>query len=94
MLDSYIEYLISVDNKSIIAKIYGVFTISTNVYSPVDFVIMQNTSKMFSKQNNRLTFDLKGSLFNRKTNIREHFWTKQLHCDKQLKDVNFLEIRN
>jgi len=40
MLDAYIAYLLSVENKSIIAKIYGLFTITTNVYSPVDFIIM------------------------------------------------------
>ena len=44
ILDSYILHLKAVENKSLIAKIYGVFTITTNVYSHVDVIVMQNTA--------------------------------------------------
>ena len=40
MLDSFFTYLKEVDNHSLIAKIYGVFTVKTNIYSDIDFVIM------------------------------------------------------
>jgi 1-phosphatidylinositol-4-phosphate 5-kinase len=61
MLDSYIKYLKSVDNKSLIAKIYGVFTIKTSVYAPLDFIVMQNTANLLSSKNWSVKFDLKGS---------------------------------
>jgi 1-phosphatidylinositol-4-phosphate 5-kinase len=44
MLDSYIDHIKSTDNKSLIARIYGVFTIKTNYFADVDIMIMQNTS--------------------------------------------------
>ena len=43
MLDSFIDHIDSTNNKSLIGRIYGVFTIETNIFAPIDIIIMQNT---------------------------------------------------
>jgi 1-phosphatidylinositol-4-phosphate 5-kinase len=40
ILDSYIEHLKSTDNKSLIARVYGIYTIETNYFDPVDIIVM------------------------------------------------------
>ena len=40
MLDKYIQHMKETKNKSLIAKIYGLFTIKTNYYADVDIMIM------------------------------------------------------
>ena len=51
MLDDLIIYLKESENKSLLAIIYGIFTIKTKSFAPVDVIIMQNTVKVFNKQN-------------------------------------------
>ena len=70
MLDKYIEHLRSTDNRSLLARIYGLFTIKTNYFVNVDIMIMQNTGNLFVKNNRTYSFDLKGSLIDRRTNIK------------------------
>ena len=36
---------------TLIAKIYGVFTIKTNMYAPCDFIVMQNTAHLIDPEN-------------------------------------------
>ena len=43
MLDDLIGHFKKTDNSSILARIYGLFTIKTNVFKSVDVIIMQNT---------------------------------------------------
>ena len=50
MLDDLIQHF-EYDNRSLIARIYGVYTISTNVFNDVDIMIMQNTTSTINKQN-------------------------------------------
>jgi len=40
MLDDYIKHLRLTDNKSLLARIYGVFTIKTNHFTPLNVIIM------------------------------------------------------
>ena len=40
MLDSFITHISQTDNKSLISRIYGVFTIETNIFAPIDIIIM------------------------------------------------------
>lgn len=61
MLDDYIEHIKFTENKSLLARIYGVFTIKTNYFTPLDVIIMQNTSRPTNKLHKKMTFDLKGS---------------------------------
>ena len=69
MLQNFIEYLELNENKSLIAKIYGVFTIKSNVFKSVDVMIMENTSYKKKAKNQSVKFDLKGSLYKRVTRI-------------------------
>lgn len=43
MLDAYVEHIKSTNNQSMLARIYGIFSISTNYFSTVHIMIMQNT---------------------------------------------------
>jgi len=49
MLDEYILHIKNSNNNSLIARIYGIFTVKTNYFADVDIMIMQNTSKMLRK---------------------------------------------
>jgi len=49
----------------LLARIYGLFTLKTRNFLPVDFMIMQSTAMLNKKENKRLAFDLKGSLIRR-----------------------------
>ena len=69
MLENFIKYLELNGNKSLIAKIYGVFTIKSNVFKSVDVMIMENTSYKKKPKNQSVKFDLKGSLYKRVTRI-------------------------
>ena len=40
MLDAYIEHLTISNNKSLLARIYGIFTIKTKELTPIDLMIM------------------------------------------------------
>ena len=53
------------EGESLLAKIYGLYTIKTNKFSPVDIIIMKNTNRRINKKNQTITFDLKGSIKNR-----------------------------
>lgn len=44
MLDDMIEHFITTNNSSLLARIYGVFTIKTDLFHSLDVMIMQNTS--------------------------------------------------
>jgi len=51
IVDDFIEHIKGSNNKSYIARIYGMFTIKTEKLKPIDFIIMQNTSKLLHKNN-------------------------------------------
>ena len=61
MLVSLIQHFESTNNKSLLGRIYGMFTIKTSVFHPVDIIIMQNTINMMDFENPKMVFDLKGS---------------------------------
>jgi hypothetical protein len=80
---------------SLLVRIYGIFSIKTNYFDPIDIIVMQNTSILQNKMNPRVTFDLKGSFIGRKTRFapkEEKFWLQSLNHGRVLKDMNFLEI--
>lgn len=70
ILDDYVAHLISTKNKSLLARIYGIFTLKTKLFEPVDFMIMQNTALLAGMDQEKLCcFDLKGSTVNRYTKL-------------------------
>ena len=89
MLDDMIKHFEETGNKSLLARVYGVFTIKTDYFSALNIIIMQNTSRPRDITNNQLKFDLKGSTVNRKVGLpkqMQRFWQKTLNYKKTLKD--------
>lgn len=66
MLDDYVEHLEKTKNKSMLARIFGIFRVRTPYFSKLDVIVMQNTSNYFDKKKMKYSFDLKGSLVNRR----------------------------
>ena len=79
MLDDLIKHVQKTGNKSLLARIYGVFTIKSNYFDQLDIMIMQNTSLLENKNNPKMVFDLKGSTVKRKTKVEPRFWKKSLN---------------
>jgi 1-phosphatidylinositol-4-phosphate 5-kinase len=95
LLRPFYNYLASRSGKTLIAKIYGLFSIRTSMYAPMDFVVMENVSRLNNQENFKVTFDMKGSTFRRYANLQnkqKQFWKRKLDCSGVLKDLNFLEI--
>mmetsp|Transcript_29302 Transcript_29302/g.44136 ORF Transcript_29302/g.44136 Transcript_29302/m.44136 type:complete len:81 (-) Transcript_29302:753-995(-) len=74
MLDAFVGHLKKTKNRSLIARIYGVYTIKTNLFQQLDVIIMANSVDVVSKRSSRLTFDLKGSTIKRKTKLGRKDW--------------------
>lgn len=66
MMNIYHKHIQSTNNQSLLARIYGIFTFSTNQFKDLDVMIMQNTAQVYNKKNIRFSFDLKGSKIARK----------------------------
>jgi 1-phosphatidylinositol-4-phosphate 5-kinase len=45
-IDKFIEHFKSTQNKSIIARIYGIFRVQTNSFNPFNIIIMQNVAQV------------------------------------------------
>ena len=77
MLEDFIKHIKITNGNTLLAKVYGVYTIKTNVFDPLDIILMQNTSMLQDPHNDRLLFDLKGSSANRKSKLgkkNKQFW--------------------
>ena len=68
---------------SLLAKIFGVFTVKTKATSSVHLMLMENVLQIKNQEGLRYIFDLKGSLVDRKVKGK----TKP---STTLKDVNYL----
>ena len=53
--------------QSILARIYGIFTVNSNHYNKVHVMLMENTAQLKMPENLTYIFDLKGSSVDRKT---------------------------
>ena len=69
--------------RSLITKIFGVFTVKTDATNSVYLMLMENTLQLKSSDGLKYIFDLKGSLVDRKTK-------GNITSSTTLKDVNFL----
>ena len=61
-LDQYFDHL--EQNKSLLARIYGIFQVQMKGIEPINFLLMANTIKCLNKKGLK-TYDLKGSMINR-----------------------------
>ena len=64
MLDAYIEHLM-INPDSLLAKIFGVFTLRKNGFVPQHIMLMENTLQLSDRANQQFVYDLKGSTFKR-----------------------------
>jgi 1-phosphatidylinositol-4-phosphate 5-kinase len=84
MLDQYIDHIVHSDNKSLLVRVYGLYTIQSSYYSNLDVILMENLARNFDKANVPLyTFDLKGSVINRRDPVAK---------GRVLKCLNFVDI--
>ena len=63
MIDDYIDHI--KNGESLLARIYGIFSIKTEIYKDLDIIVMQNSSFLFQNNTKKISFDLKGSLIAR-----------------------------
>ena len=63
-LPNYSEHLDS-NNMSLIAKIYGIFTINIDQFEPIHVMIMENSLPHIENTEMHSCFDMKGSSINR-----------------------------
>ena len=75
MLDDMILHF-KQNNKSLLVRIYGIFTITTNIFGSVDIILMENTLKQRNPSNPFMNFDLKGSVTNRIVKFKDRWWMK------------------
>lgn len=76
---------VSTRRNSLLARIYGIYTIKMEEVAPVHLILMGNTKKSNDKNIVNI-FDLKGSFINR------HVEGKNLKPTATLKDLNLLDI--
>ena len=71
--------------RSLIARVYGVYTVEMNGYEKVNLILMGNTLRFQNRADIFRIYDLKGSSFNRlvKTDVSTKPTTT-------LKDTNFI----
>lgn len=72
--------------QSLLARIYGIYTVKMEDVEPVSLILMGNTKKSNDKMIEHV-FDLKGSFINRE--VKE----KNLKNTATLKDLNLLALK-
>lgn len=106
ILPDYLKHITDRENQSMLARIYGIFTIKTNYFVPLNVMIMQNTYQSSARSDCVLKFDLKGSTVAR--NVRnvndeaakvslsqaknELDFFKIVQTNQTLKDVNYTNL--
>jgi 1-phosphatidylinositol-4-phosphate 5-kinase len=91
MMDDLIKHYED-NSSSLLARIYGIFTLKSTHFDPIDIIIMKNTAYS-NKSNQKMCFDLKGSTKGRHTNLPDkRFSHKNFNQSKVLKDLNYMYI--
>lgn len=71
MLDEMIKYFKECNNNSYLARIYGVFSLKTNIFDNLNVIVMQSTIQMNNTKNPKMVFDIKGSWIKRHTKLSD-----------------------
>ena len=91
MFHSYVAH-VSEHKNSILARIYGIYTILMKDRDPINLIVMGNTKRTADDKLSLLyLFDLKGSTVNRKTKAKKGRALKNTAC---LKDLNLVEYKD
>jgi len=90
LFKSYMSHLMK-HKDSLIARIYGIFSVKIEKLETVHLIMMHNTiqNPMWKEIKLKYLFDLKGSLINRETKVN----MKKYKPGSTLKDINLLSIR-
>ena len=54
ILDDYIEHLKMSEDKSLIARIFGIFEIKTDYFDKMDLIVMENTVQLYDKKYSKI----------------------------------------
>ena len=74
---------------SLLARIYGVYSIKMQDMDPISIVLMENTKRTFDDETTLMyTFDLKGSQVNRESKPKKGIPLKPTSCRKDLNIIN------
>ncbi|CDW72257.1 phosphatidylinositol phosphate kinase [Stylonychia lemnae] len=84
MFKDYYDFLLK-NPRSMLARIYGIFTVQMEDIVPVHLILMGNTIQTTNKDKILNIFDLKGSIYNRKVKGKNHKNTDTL------KDLNLFK---
>ena len=68
-LPAFINHFTKSKNKTFLAKIYGVYTIKSNIFDDLNVMIMENTMILTNPENKKMIFDMKGSTESRKSSF-------------------------
>lgn len=71
-MDSFINHLEETGNSSLIAKIFGLYTIRSKHFLPVHLILMENTVQLRNSKSKKISFDLKGSYINREVKVPDY----------------------
>ena len=91
-LDLYLKHLEAFGKhyqscpNSLLAKVFGCFTVSTDYMEDIHIMLMENTVQLSDPENLKHIFDLKGSLVDR-------YVKGETKASTTLKDQNFLNIK-
>lgn len=86
MFKDYYDHLMN-NPFSLLARLYGIFTVKMEDIVPVHLILMGNTVKCDNPKNIENIFDLKGSVYNREVKM-----SKKIKNTSTLKDVNLINI--
>lgn len=89
MIEDYLDHMID-NSHSLIARIYGVYTVKKESMHGIHCMLMGNSNKLHDDGDHlKYIFDLKGSLINRHVMMR----IKNHKPSRVLKDINLLHIK-
>ena len=61
LLKQLTNHFINTNNESLLARIYGLYTIKTNVFGSFDVIVLQNTVRKYAKYGIPLVFNITGT---------------------------------
>lgn len=91
ILNDLLIHFHNTENKSLLARIYGLYSLKTNVFGKLNVMVMQYTCNPDHPFNQKMTFDLKGSTVKRLVKLPNEdqlFWRENHNYKKGLKDTN------
>jgi 1-phosphatidylinositol-4-phosphate 5-kinase len=89
-INKQVRHLRANGNRSLLSRIYGVFTLTTNYFAPLELVLMQNSFNPVFPQSRLLKFEIKGTTMKRtqKVGAVSKLGMAKLSCSKKLLDGN------